>query len=54
VDTRESRATRSREKQDDFLEQVLRIEHKIISKHKARAHIIVTRDYEVRTTNEHR
>ena len=54
VDTRESRATRSREKQDDFLEQVLKIEHEIISKHKARAHIMVTRDYKVRLANAQR
>ncbi len=49
VDTRESRQQRSREKQDEFLEEVLRIEHRIISSHKPRADIIVTRDYEVNT-----
>jgi uridine kinase len=51
-DTRESRAARSREKQDDFLEQVLRIEHEIISKHKKLAHIIITRDHDVRLADD--
>jgi len=33
--------------QDDFLEKILEIEHKIISSHKPRAYIIVTKNYEV-------
>lgn len=45
-DTRAARAERAREAQDAFLETVLEIEHDIISAHKARADIIVTRDYE--------
>jgi len=48
VDTRSVRLRRSRETQDSFLEQVLEIEHDIISPHKSRADIIITRDYEVR------
>jgi uridine kinase len=46
VDTLESRKKRAREKQDEFLERVLEIEHAIISRHKNLADIIITRDYE--------
>ncbi len=46
-DTQESRRLRGREKQDDFLEEILRIEHDIISSHKAKADVIITRDHEV-------
>jgi len=45
-DTRASRLKRNREKQDEFLEQILEIEHNIISKHKELADIIITKDYE--------
>ncbi|MBN1338702.1 MAG: hypothetical protein JXA03_05225 [Bacteroidales bacterium] len=45
-DTAESRAKRAREKQDEFLESILAIEHNIISKHKDLADIIITRDWE--------
>jgi len=45
IDTKEARARRAREKQDDFLEQILKIEHEIISSHKPMADIIVTKDY---------
>ena len=48
LDTAAARLERAREEQDDHLEQVLRVEHGIISQHKAKADIIVTRDYEVR------
>jgi uridine kinase len=48
IDTRESRRQRSREKQDEFLEKVLKIEHKIIAAHKPRADIIVTNNYQAR------
>lgn len=47
MDTRESRELRAREKQDDFLENVLNIEHQIISSHKSRADIIITKNYDV-------
>ena len=45
--TREARLERGREAQDAFLEQVLRIEHEVISRHKSAADIIVWRDYSV-------
>ncbi len=48
IDTRQDRAARGREAQDDFLERVLAIEHEIIAAHQSRADIIVTRDYGVR------
>ena len=47
IDTRESREKRAREEQDEFLEKILKIEHKIISSHKSKADIIITRNYEV-------
>ncbi|KPK65177.1 MAG: hypothetical protein AMS21_05430 [Gemmatimonas sp. SG8_38_2] len=47
IDTRDARALRAREDQDEFLERVLSIEHAIISSHKPRADYIVTRDYNV-------
>jgi uridine kinase len=47
IDTKGARLKRSREKQDQFLEQILKIEHEIISKHKNRAHIIITKEYNV-------
>jgi uridine kinase len=47
TDTIESRKKRNREKQDDFLERILTIEHDIISKHKALADIIISRDWSV-------
>ena len=46
-DTKASRAERAREEQDDFLENVLLIEHKIISGHKTKAQIIINKDYSV-------
>jgi uridine kinase len=47
LDTRKSRLERGRESQNDFLEKVLEIEHKIISRQKAHADIIIQRDYSV-------
>ena len=44
-DTREARLERNREKQDAWLEEILMIEHKIISAQKERANIIITKDY---------
>ncbi len=46
-DTREARAKRAREAQDDFLERVLAIEHGIISKHRERADFVVNKDWSV-------
>ena len=48
LDTKESRRQRAREEQDSNLEQLLEIEHAIISSHKMQADLIVSRDYEVR------
>ncbi len=47
IDTRESRRQRAREEQDEFLDKILEIEHKIISSHKPRADIILTATYGV-------
>jgi uridine kinase len=44
-DTRADRLKRNREKQDEYLEQILGIEHEIISRHKEKADIIITREY---------
>lgn len=44
-DTRAHRAKRAREKQDEFLEKILKIEHEIISSHKPKAEVLVTKSY---------
>ncbi|MBI9037396.1 MAG: zeta toxin family protein [Bacteroidales bacterium] len=44
-DTKASRLKRNREKQDEYLEKILMIEHEIISAHKALADVIITKDY---------
>ena len=44
-DTKASRLERNRERQDDYLEQILQIEHNIISEHKNLADIIITKEY---------
>jgi uridine kinase len=54
LDTRETRKKRAREEQDRFLEEILQIEHRIISSHLPQATIIVTRDYDVREVERHR
>jgi uridine kinase len=46
-ETKKSRLERAREEQDDFLEQVLIIEHKIISAHKEKADIIIQPDFNI-------
>jgi uridine kinase len=48
VDTMAARQKRAREVQDEFLETVLEIEHGIIQLQKAKADIIITRDYEAK------
>ncbi len=45
MDTVESRKKRAREAQDKFLDNVLTIEHEIISKHKDLANIIITKQF---------
>lgn len=46
-DTRADRLKRNREKQNDYLEKILEIEHAIISGHKALADIVVNKDFHV-------
>ena len=46
TDTKKDRAKRAREKQDDFLEQILTIEHRIISAQKKEADIIITKGFD--------
>jgi len=46
-DTREHRKERAREEDNPFYDEVLQIEHKIISKHKSFAAIVVNRDWSV-------
>ena len=52
LDTLEHRLKRGREDFDPFIEQVLTREHEIISQHRARADIIITRDYDVEFVRE--
>jgi len=47
LDTMEHRMKRGREDFDPFIEQVLEIEHEIISQHLALADVVITRDYDV-------
>jgi uridine kinase len=47
MDTLESRKKRAREKQDEFLERILTIEHEIISKHKTMADIVISKEWNV-------
>ena len=47
LDTMEHRMKRGREDFDPFIEEVLTIEHDIISKHRHLADVIITRDYDV-------
>ena len=48
MDTIESRKKRAREAQDEFLDNILTIEHEIISKHKALADIIISKEFEAK------
>jgi len=45
-DTKKARAKRAREKQDEFLEKILSIEHRIISAQKKDADIIISKNYD--------
>ena len=47
LETMEARRKRGREEMDPFIERVLEIEHEIISAHRRRADIVITRDYDV-------
>lgn len=52
LETTAARKERAREEQDEYLERILKIEHDIISKHKAKADIIVNRDFEAKINDE--
>ncbi len=47
LETMEHRMKRGREDFDPFIEKVLETEHEIISQHRARADVVITRDYDV-------
>jgi uridine kinase len=47
LETMEHRRKRGREEFDPFIEEVLVKEHEIISQHRARADVVITRDYDV-------
>jgi uridine kinase len=47
LETLEHRMKRGREEFDPFIEQVLEIEHEVISQHRERADIVITTDYDV-------
>ncbi|MEX1296249.1 MAG: hypothetical protein AB1Z67_08775 [Candidatus Limnocylindrales bacterium] len=47
LETLEHRMRRAREDFDPFIEEVLNTEHEIISAHRERADIVITRDYDV-------
>jgi uridine kinase len=47
LETLQSRLERAREAQDDLLEKVLEIEHRIISAHKSRADYLIDKQYQV-------
>ncbi len=51
MDTIESRKKRAREAQDEFLDNILTIEHEIISKHKALADIVISKEFEAKKQN---
>jgi uridine kinase len=51
-ETRAARLERAREAQDEFLEKVLEIEHRIISQHRANADVVITQDYRVEVVAE--
>ena len=50
LETMEHRVKRGREGFDPFIEKVLTKEHEIISQHRQRADVIITRDYDVEFT----
>jgi len=47
VDTKAARRERAREAPDPWIEEILAVEHRIISAHKSRADVIITHDYSV-------
>lgn len=51
IDTIESRKKRNREKQDDFLDKILTIEHEIISRHRDLADIVISKNWDIEKSN---
>jgi len=51
LETLQSRLERAREAQDEFLETVLEIEHRLISAHRSLADYIIDKEYEVVDSN---
>ena len=47
LETMAARQKRAREAMDPFIEEVLKLEHAIISRHRADADMVITRDYDV-------
>lgn len=47
LETLDARLRRGRERFDPYIEQVLEIEHEIIAAHRARADVVLSRDYDV-------
>ena len=47
LETLEHRMTRGRGEFDPFIEDVLKKEHEIITQHRSRADVVITRDYDV-------
>ena len=52
LETMEHRMKRGREDFDPFIEEVLVTEHEIISQHRSRADVIISRDYDVEFVGE--
>ncbi len=52
LETLEHRMKRGREDFDPFIEKVLTTEHEIISQHRERADVVITRDYDVEFVGE--
>ena len=52
LETLEHRMKRGREEFDPFIEKVLTTEHEIISQHRSKADVIITRDYDVEFVSE--
>ena len=51
LETMAHRMKRGREEFDPFLEEVLTTEHEIISQHRSRADVVISKDYEVEFVN---
>lgn len=53
IDTLEKRRSRTRETYDSFVEQVLEIEHEIVTKQREQATIFINKDYQVEKPAKH-